>query len=148
MMPAAAGACLSSTSACSSFTQRSTPAAARLRRETPNALGSLSLPNSLRSRKDLPCSVLTDSQTLGSKTASFSKPNARRAPGARARAMAVASMRSVPPPHIGSGALDVGPLPRRVAKTIAHRILDPQRGEFHALERALLGGDIDPQSAP
>src|SRR6266581_1474972 len=47
--------------------------------------------------------------------------------------------------YVGTGALDVGAPPRRVAKTIAHRILDPQRGEFEALERALLGGDVHPQ---
>ena len=42
------------------------------------------------------------SHSFASSTLSFSKPNARLAPGARARAIAAASESSVPPPHIGS----------------------------------------------
>src|SRR5688572_6259854 len=44
-------------------------------------------------------------------------------------------------------ALHVGALAQGVAKPVADGVLDAQRGELEALERALLRGEIDAQAA-
>ena len=49
--------------------------------------------------------------------------------------------------HIGIGAVDARALAERVAKPVAHRVLDAQRRELEALQRALLRRDVDAQRA-
>src|SRR5689334_5997965 len=49
--------------------------------------------------------------------------------------------------HVRIGPVDARTLSARVAEPIAHSVLDTQRGEFQALERTLLRGDIDAQRA-
>src|SRR6185503_4926994 len=49
--------------------------------------------------------------------------------------------------HFGRGALDARALAERIAEAVAHRVLDAQRGELEALERALLRRDVHAQCA-
>ena len=46
--------------------------------------------------------------------------------------------------HVGRRPVDVGALAERVAEAVAHGVLDLQRREFEALQRALLRSDVDP----
>ena len=50
-------------------------------------------------------------------------------------------------PHIGIRALDARPLAEGIAKAVDHRVLDAQRRELEALQRALLRRDVDAQRA-
>src|SRR5260221_13836317 len=50
-------------------------------------------------------------------------------------------------PHVGRRPVHVGPAPLRVAETVARGILDAPGGEFQALQRALLRGDVDPDAS-
>jgi hypothetical protein len=49
--------------------------------------------------------------------------------------------------HVRVCALHVRPAAERVAEAVAHRVLDLERGELQALERALLRRDIDADRA-
>src|SRR5262245_38278715 len=49
--------------------------------------------------------------------------------------------------HIGRCAVDARPFAERIPEAVADRVLDAQRGELEALERALLRRQIDAQRA-
>src|SRR3990170_555014 len=86
MTPAGAGAARARMSHSSSLTQRSTPAAARLRLAMERALGSLSLPKREGEFPSAEGSCLIFSHVFESKPLIFKNPRALFAPGARPRA--------------------------------------------------------------